>query len=176
MTTERFPYQLEQVAMTTGKVLNVGCNEDPAGLKNAFPDRVINTDIEDVDTHLQRPNRADVLFDAARDEWPFPDDFAEMVVLGDIVEHLKPDEARAVLREARRVAEKLVITVPEDDREDALTQTPYEANPYLFHAVTVTEPYLRELLEDTGWSVDEWRQVDYFFVPRGYFVRAVRSP
>src|SRR3954469_4606329 len=116
MTTERFSFQRLCVAQTTGYVLNVGCNEDPANLKGVDPERVINCDIEATDSYLEgRPNKVDVLFDCTK-EWPFPDDYAELAVFGDIIEHLYPPEAVAALTEAKRVAEKVCITLPRDNR------------------------------------------------------------
>ena len=175
MTGLRFAWQREIVSRTPGLVLNVGCNEDPAGLKDVRPDDVINVDIEAVDSALNRPNRVDVLLDVTRDTWPWDDDEAELVVLGDIVEHLLPAEAKSMLREAKRVGKMIAITVPEDAREEILTQQAPESNPYAFHRTIVTEDYLRELLRITGWHPVEWHTVNYEFVPRGYFVLAERE-
>lgn len=175
MSALRFTFQANAVRNTTGIVLNVGANEDPAGLKGLAPDRVINTDIEAVDSHLQRPNNFDVLFDAAKEKWPFADDSAEMVVFGDILEHLMPEDCAAVLKEARRVATKLCITVPREIRPDNINQVTPEGNPYMFHQVEVTEEYLTQQLDTAGWKVEEWQTIDYEFVPEGYLVIAVRA-
>jgi hypothetical protein len=172
---DRFAFQRQVVADSTGVVLNVGANEDPAHLKAFDPDRVVNCDIEDWDSHMNRPNYVDKLFDAAKERWPFEDDSAELVVFGDILEHLKPADCSAVLNEARRVAERLCITVPREVRPEIFEQTPPDGNPYMFHQVEVTEDYLRGKLQEAGWSVDEWLTVDYGFVPEGYLVTARRS-
>lgn len=169
----RFQFQQNAVHSTVGIVLNVGCNEDPAHLKNIAPDRVINCDIEATDSHMMRPNLVDYLFDAAKERWPFEDQSAEMVVLGDILEHLLPQDCAAVLKEARRVAHRLCITVPREVRDEVFDQVPPEGNPYMFHQVEVTEEYLRWQLSEAGWEVEEWQTVDYGFVPEGYLVMAV---
>ncbi len=179
MTGERFNFQrncvLEALDIPGAIVLNVGANEDPAGLKALDPDRVINCDLEEFDSYLDgRPNRVDRVFDA-RGEWPFPTDSAQLVVLGDILEHLHHSEAESVLLEANRVAKTLCITVPEDDRFMHDEQGVLESDSgYRTHCTVVTKHYLENILSDTGWSILDLHTVDYHFVPRGYFVFAER--
>jgi hypothetical protein len=175
LTVERFSFQRSCVAQTTGIVLNVGANEDPANLKSIDPDRVINCDIEATDSYLDgRPNKVDVLFDCTKD-WPFPDDYAELVVFGDILEHLYPEEALAALREAYRVSQKVCITVPKDDRWKADGVEQSETG-YRTHCHEYTENELRLLLDSTHFSkVLDWQTVDYFFVPQGFFILAARD-
>ena len=191
MTADRFSFQRNCVIDAEGFILNVGANEDPAGLRALAPERVLNCDIEEVDSYLGRPNRVDRVFDA-RETWPFVDDFAGLVVLGDILEHLYEEETEAVLREARRVSDKVCITVPEDDRflhEDQpdvevrdggiiekVTRGVLESESgYRTHCQVVTKEYLEDLLDRTGWEPVEWEIVDYGFVPRGHFVLAERK-
>src|SRR4051812_5425964 len=161
--------------MTTGIVLNVGCNEDPANLKQVDPDRVINCDIEAVDSYIVgRPNKVDVLFDCTN-EWPFADDYAELVVFGDIIEHLYPNEALRALKEARRVAQKVCITVPRDSR---FKETGIEMSEtgYRTHCHEWDEEHLCMLLDEAGFGKSlDWQTVDYVFVPEGYFLLAERS-
>jgi hypothetical protein len=172
MTTDRFGFQRACVAMTTGKVLNVGANEDPAHLKAIDPNRVINCDIEAVDSYLGRQNNVDVLFDCT-ETWPFTNDEAELVVFGDILEHLYPEEASAALQAAHRVAEKVCITLPQDNRFEA--DGVEQKNGYRTHCYEWTEEKLREVLQETGWKVLDWKTVDYYFVPQGFFVYAERN-
>lgn len=176
MTTLRFNYQRACVEATEGIVLNVGANEDPAGLRAINPERVINTDLEATDSYLDgRPNRVDVLFDV-RQTWPFDNDYAELVVFGDILEHLYPDEAAFAFHEARRVSQKLCVTVPEDDRFKTDEQgVLYSDTGYRTHCFVVTEDYLENLLSQTGWKITDLQVVNYEFVPRGYFVSAERN-
>ena len=171
MTAERFGYQRSCVAATTGKVLNIGANEDPAGLKAIDPDRVDNADIESHDSYMNRPNLVDIVFDATQ-KWPLEDDSYELVVLGDILEHLYPDEAAVVLTEANRCAPKLCITVPKDDRINP--ETIELRNGYRTHCYVWTDDKIRRILEETGWRVTDWQTVDYLFVAEGYFIQAER--
>jgi predicted SAM-dependent methyltransferase len=172
---DRFEYQRWVVSQVPGKVLNVGCNEDPAKLKTIFGERVVNCDIADTDYALDRPNDVDVLFDAAREKWPFADDEAELVVMGDIIEHLRPDDAEGALVEARRVGKMLCVTVPCETRPEELGRQAPEGNEYQFHQTTVTRDYLDALLERTGWEPFELLEVDYGFLPLGFVLRARRS-
>jgi predicted SAM-dependent methyltransferase len=174
MTIERFTFQRSCVAQTTGIVLNVGANEDPANLKGIDPDRVINCDIEQTDSYLNRPNKVDVLFDA-KEKWPFEADYAELVVFGDILEHFYPEEALAAMKEAHRVSEKVCVTVPSDGRFKENNDVE-ERNGYRTHCFQWTEKTMTMLLEESGFEIVTWRTVDYGFVPEGYFVLAERSP
>lgn len=172
MTTDRFAFQRACASRVAGRVLNVGANDDPAELQRTFGHRVINCDIEPVDSYLGRPNRAEVLFDA-RERWPFADDSADLVILGDIIEHLYPAEAESVLGSARRVSQRVCLTVPRDDRwkRDGVE----EKNGYRTHCYEWTWEELQALLIKTGWHVVLAEKVDYFFVPEGYFVEAQRA-
>ena len=161
--------------MTTGIVLNVGANEDPANLKGVDPERVINCDIEAHDSYMDRPNKVDVIFDATKKPWPFPSNSAELVVFGDIIEHLYPDEAQAALEEAYRVAQKVCITIPRDNRFETDEQGVVEKNGYRTHCFEWTEEILKQVIYDAGWKILDWQTVDYYFVPEGYFVLAERN-
>jgi len=68
--------------------IHIGCGRKPA------KDRV-NTDVD--------PRaKADVIFDAARDEWPFEDDSAVLVEAYHVLEHMSREEGRTFLAKAHR--------------------------------------------------------------------------
>lgn len=110
-TLNRFDFQREWVARTTGTVLNIGSKEDPAKLKRDFGDRVLNCDISTWDTDYNKELDIDVVMDC-RETWPFDNDSAELIVMGDVLEHLYLVEALEALSEAYRVSSKICITVP----------------------------------------------------------------
>jgi len=145
----------------------MGSSDDPARLKSCG--NVINCAIGPEDG-------VDVVMDCT-EQWPFEDNYADLVVLGDILEHLFPEEILFTLREARRVANKVCITVPEDDRD--LDRVTGEMRWGWFdeggrsHCIVVTEELLKKSLEETGWEIIDWQEVDYTFVPKGYFVLAI---
>lgn len=180
MTVERFTFQQECVrealAQLPGLILNVGVNEDPAHLKRLDPDRVVNCDLFDHDTVMGRPNLVDRLFDAGVDPWPFDDDSAALVVIGDTMEHLKPAEQTHALTEARRVATRLCITVPQDERETNNDETADGFPKGAVHRTIVTRALLRDLFDRTGWNPMVWRNVWYGFCPLGFFILAEHTP
>jgi hypothetical protein len=182
MTGLRFDFQQQiveqELSFGEDLILNVGCNTDPGNLKDLSPDVVVNCDLFAHDQVLDRPNRVDVLFDAAAERWPFDDGAAGLVVLGDILEHLKQTEILFALREARRVSRRLCVTVPCDDRESNCDAVADGMPRGAVHRTIVTEELLRHLLAETGWTVTEWQEVEYdsgaFWGKRvvGFFVLA----
>lgn len=178
MTMLRFDYQRIQTRAALGAgpglVLNVGANEDPGRLKEVDPARVFNCDLFPWDDVMNRPNRVDVLFDCVRDRWPFDDDAAELVVMGDILEHLAPDEILVALREARRVARRICVTVPSDNRPETFEKRDHLPRGAV-HVNYITAPELIGYFIDAGWRIRDWQQVDYGFVPIGFFVTAERA-
>lgn len=166
MTMARFGFQRGCVAQTTGLVLNVGAFDDPGRLRELYGLRVLNCDLyhaSEPDKTVRPPSQR---FDC-REPWPWPDNSVQMVVLGDIIEHLVPDKILVALKEAARVATQLCVTAPEDDRP------PESGDPN--HITVVTEDMLRNALDAAGWVVKTWQEVDYRFVPRGFFVLAERK-
>jgi len=164
---DRFEFQRKHVSYTSGLVLNVGSYNDPANLKSIDRSRVLNCDINSWDG-------VDIVFDM-RDKWPFESDSVELVILGDIIEHLFYPEALGSLTEARRVSQKLAITVPEDDRHEGTKEYPQDEAGARWHCYTWTEERLKRVLEETGWEIKDWMEVDYNFVPRGFFIYSERN-
>lgn len=170
----RFRFQRACVEKTQGRVLNIGSKEDPALLKSYGAERVLNCDITTWDSDYQRRISIDVVMDC-REWWPFEDKSAEMVVFGDILEHLYLDEAIFALEEAIRVADKLCITVPgwadKHRREHGGEQwVAPEGN--RGHCIDWSEALLRSVLEKIGWEIIEFHTIDYEIVPEGYLVYA----
>lgn len=172
MTADRFAFQQDCVRRVSGKVLNVGCKEDPAHLKAIDPSRVVNLDIRDYDddvfhTHNgeKRPIAVDVLHDATVIPWPFAVDEFDLVVFGDFLEDMLDNGCQVeMLKEAARIATHLCITTPEDTPERDW-----------HHYTTTTREKLQAWLDASGWVAEEFREVDYGFVPRGHFIYARRA-
>ena len=115
----RFDFQRGAVHNSKGFVINAGCNADPAGLKSSDPDRVINVDLHAFDDGMNRANLVDKVFDitdAKAWEENFAANSAELVVFGDVLEHMGPDQMVDCLVAAHRVAPRVCITIPEDHR------------------------------------------------------------
>lgn len=85
-----------------GKIVNIACGEDPA----MFGDEATHVD-QDIYCHKN-------FVQADAHKLPFKDDEFDTAVLGDMLEHvLDPVQ---VLREAARVAKKIVVTIFEEWR------------------------------------------------------------
>lgn len=139
----RYDFQIACVRKHPGIVLNVGCNEDPVGLKRRWEDRVINCDMEGWDKYMKRPNIVDRIFNALDTPWPFDPDDAELVVLGDILEHFPVHESIRVAAEAARIAPKVCITVPEDTRiDEAEEHAKWDEEKYNLHTTVVSREKL----------------------------------
>jgi hypothetical protein len=173
MTTERFAYQHEIGDRFSGKILEIGINDDPGGNKAHFGDRLTTADRYEWDGALDYPIHADHYFDAGNDKWPFKASEFELVMMAEVTEHLLPDEATRAYKEAHRVAKNLLVTVPQDPR---FMENPEEADkPGSHHVNYCTEDYLRDLLKRTGWEVVEWHEKDYgWWAETGFFILAKR--
>lgn len=173
----RYDFQIEMCRIHHGTVLNVGCNEDPAGLHKLFGDRIVNCDLEMWDSHMNRPNAAVKVFNCLEFPWPVEDDSAELVLFGDILEHFTPTAIIEALMEARRVAPHVAITVPEDTRIDPEEAAKdWEPGKYDLHTTVVTDELLQECLAKAGWATianltGEWG----FDGIQGYCVLAERA-
>lgn len=176
MTMDRFNFQRSCAHKYPGIVLNVGCNTDPGHIKGVS-DKVINCDAYDSDqfTHERLP--VDVVFDCTEDRWPFEDDAVDLVILGDIVEHMYPQEFERCLDECQRVARNLCITLPVDTRieddpdyKDKIAGVPKG----MVHVHVYREPEITELLQRYGFDPTLFLTVDYGFVPEGYYIEAKR--
>lgn len=145
----RLDFQIEAVKEhSTGLVLNVGANEDPAALRKRFGDRVVNCDIEAWDSYMNRPNDVQRVFNALH-EWPCNDDEAELVVFGDILEHFTREEIRFAISEARRVAPKVAVSVPIDTRIDEAVEIPkHDREHYNLHTTIVTPDLFAAICDD----------------------------
>lgn len=180
MTLRRWQYQEDAIRSTEGKVLNVGAANDWPNFRSRYPGKVTNTDIYRFlpgEHYLyaadSEPDSSDIYFDCTVAPWPVEDDDYELVIMGEILEHISNLGAITALKEARRVGNRLVITAPLDpdflgsDDDDVVTKGGA-------HISLITEDVLRLLLELSGWSIVDWQQVDYEFTPVGFFVTAER--
>ncbi len=110
----RFDFQRGACRHSDGLIFHIGCNEDPAKLKQLFGGRIFNCDDRDYDETLRRRLPVDKVFDW-RGTWPFANDSGELVVFNDCLQ-LPLNQMVSVLRESNRVARRVAITVPQDLR------------------------------------------------------------
>lgn len=174
----RYDWQITCAAITPGTVLNVGCNEDPAGLRERFGDRVVNCDLEGHDRHMSgRPNRVDRIFNCLETPWPFADDAAELVLFGDILEHFTEKEMTLAVAEAARVGTHLCITVPEDTRIDPRKAAKeFDREHYNLHTTIVTRKLLERVIKRGGWKLEAMLEAAWQFDDiTGWCAYAVRA-
>lgn len=160
----RFDFQIEACELHKGTVLNVGANEDAGELKARYGSRVINCDMESWDAHMNRGNVVDRVFNCLEKPWPFADDEAELVIYGDILEHFTEGVMVEALREARRVAPHVCVTVPEDTRIDQAKQEAawIRAN-YNLHTTVCTREVMRRVMLNAGFEIDVFQSGDWGF-------------
>lgn len=103
-----------------GKILNVGAEHDPAGLKERFG--AINFDINNF------PG-IDIVGDATN--LPFRDNEFDLVVLGDCLEHI--DNWQRAIEEAKRVGKNVIVTVPSYQYETCIRHVSGEKYRYCEH-------------------------------------------
>lgn len=172
--SDRFEYQRNVARKYTPKaILNIGCNEDPAGL-GEIPG-VINCDA--YTNNNGRPYPVDLVFDCTVAPWPLEDDSAEIAIYGDIIEHMFPEELKVCLSETYRVCRRISGTVPYDTR--ILNDPDYfekikDVEKGVVHVHAYTEDELKSILEEAGFTIDHFEVVHYGFVPVGYFFEAHR--
>lgn len=150
---QRFDFQLAACAHARGVVLNVGANEDPAQLQQRFGTKIVNCDLMAYDTGMGRPNVVDKVFDMTEFPWPFEDGYADLVLMGDVLEHMPYSVIVDCMKEAARVGREMCITVPEDHRiDEAAAQKAWKKGEYNEHTTILTETVLREALTEAGWK------------------------
>lgn len=131
-----------------GRILNVGCNTDGAGLAAMG---AVNLDLGRID-NLGQPMPVNVIADARA--LPFGRAF-DTVVVGELLEHMERDGGVTTLREARAALAnggRVVITMPHDGRrETGKLETPelpwYTEGVYAYHYRNIGWDELKSWIE-----------------------------
>lgn len=111
-------YQKEHAAHLPTRIVNIACKEDPAGLGKAVD--AVNVDLLEYDPHTNTDLRKLPNFQAGDAlALPFKDGEFGGAVLGEFIEHCRPEIAYKALMEAKRVTRKgrqIILTFPIDPR------------------------------------------------------------
>lgn len=167
----RFAFQRWCAERSPGRILNIGCAEDPGRIKETFAGRATNLDRVDYWEAMYRergvkvPIPVDVVHDVLQRPWPFESGAFGLVILGDLLEDLPPGTQEDVIGEAARVGRHLCITVP----EDTARRDPH-------HLTTVTAEVLRGWLSAAHVDVRLCETVPYVIPDRGHYVLAEVPP
>jgi len=167
---EHFCFQWEQAQ---GKILNVGCDSDPAGFRELRG--AVNLDAISHHPALHFDTPLDVLHDIRN---PLPDDLKgrfDTVIFGDVIEHMTPEDGAKSLhnmKAALKPGGRLVITCPHDFRDhDAVKKyhaehgLPPDDYEYVAGVTAghrpVTPMELVKMIESCGYGIKVWSQLEY---------------
>jgi SAM-dependent methyltransferase len=152
----------------TGKILNVGCNNDSTGF--AQHRDAVNVDISKVDPYTKEPNAAHLIMDS-RDLLFKPGSF-DTVILGEILEHMDRPDVIKSLQEAARVLTpngQIVVTVPEDHRTSP-EQKQYSGGIRAYHDHAITPAEAEGWAKDAGLEIRLTQPIDLTFCTGWGFV------
>lgn len=161
MSVCQFNYQLKKAK---GKILNIGCDIDPANLKALG---ATNLDILE-ENPLGRKTKADIIADARELPTKLYKKF-DTVVLGDILEHVNNTDMVKILSNAKNCLKrngKIVITCPEDYRSHHGQHIKDDFKDYgegisSYHERPVTLEILNINIELAGMKIKEHQAIDY---------------
>lgn len=158
----QYAYQLKHFK---GKVLNVGCDIDVAGLGEKG---ALNIDILETSPMTGKKNKAHLIADARDLPQKLHGKF-DTVILGDILEHMNSLDALDSLKSAQQCLAPdghIVITCPEDYRpleEQHKTTDQLEFAPGIpsYHQETKRREWLEDLFTLAGLTIVEYQRLDY---------------
>lgn len=164
-----------------GRILNIGCASDPTGFARRG---AVNLDVASTDP-IGTPSAAHLFADARR---PLPKALGrfECVILGDILEHLRPRDRVRMLKQSAAVLTPtgyLLITCPFDHRpvavqcEGAEATQEYAPGVTAYHVHRLTRESLIRACLRAGLYVDHEEPIDYNFASGiGLIARVARTP
>jgi hypothetical protein len=142
---DRFEYQRR---WAVPPVLNVGCKEDPAGLR--WMPGTVNVDLHDYDEQKGEKLKLPNLVLASAVNLPFKDQSFRTVVAAELIEHIQEDGISTAFAEFSRVArDRIIVTTPRDERIGSSFADP-------FHKTLVTEEKIRNWIREMGWRAEDW--------------------
>jgi SAM-dependent methyltransferase len=159
---EQFVFQR---SFARGKVVNIGCNDDAAGFRTIGG---INVDLFQIDEHTGAVNPIHVMADARA--LPFKGSF-DSAILGEILEHMQPQDAVKTIREAKSALKSdghIVITMPHDRRRSTPGHTEpkpekpwYAPGVFAYHYRMIPRSELFGWISEAGLQILLWAKIVY---------------
>ena len=155
-----------QLMHAKGKILNVGCDTDPAKLKELGA--------ANVDILKENPNGVKNKVDILADARDLPESLHgkfDTVILGDILEHMNDQDILRSLVSAKaclKTGGQIIITCPNDDRKRQLQRYDQIAKDYTpesssYHDRNMPKEDLIKLLKQAKLTPNLYREIDYTF-------------
>jgi hypothetical protein len=158
-----------QVKHATGKIINIGCDQDPCG----FGQRgATNVDITAENPILGYKTAAHIIADV-REGLPVEREY-DSAILGDIIEHIRLPEIGVAIKNAAATVKpggKVIVTFPDDTRtieEQCKWHTGkgtehYGENSHALHDHRMDIDYVKSAIEAQGLTIEKIQDVDYGF-------------
>lgn len=158
----QFNFQLKNAK---GKILNVGCDIDPANLKKIG---AVNVDIVKISPILKLKTKADIIADARKLPRKLWKKF-DTVILGDILEHMNNKDILSTLLSAKKCLSHsgdIVITCPNDPRPVEAQHKVTDNEGYAegissYHERPISIDHLSILIVQAGMKVKYYQEIDY---------------
>ena len=162
---DQFGFQFE---FSEGHILNVGCNTDGARLRELKG--AVNLDVTKHDAFTGFDLPVDVIGDAR--DLPYTAEF-DTVVLGELLEHMTPEDSVTSLQQARKavkVGGRIVITMPHDTRQNHAPEVlgnEYVPGVKAYHHRHFTRAELLEWVYIAGLEVERMADIEYGWGEKG---------
>jgi SAM-dependent methyltransferase len=158
----QYPFQSRY---STGRILNVGCNTDGVGVAARGG---VNIDLFSVDEHTGFRIPAHALADARH--LPFQPATFDTVLLGEILEHMRAEDAIASLCEAKTVLKnggRVVATIPHDDRGGPVGAKEYYPGIAAYHYREITRAEFFDWMRYAGLKLVLWAEIVHVWGKKG---------
>lgn len=152
-----------------GRILNIGCDEDASGFLHRG---AVNLDVTISSPLTNSTNPAHVIWDA-RDALPDCLGKFDSVILGDILEHLNPQDGVQALKNASRVLlpqGRIIVTVPDDAERSpqeqhacATGKETYAPGVNALHHRPISKEALLKQITSSGLECETYQELDYGF-------------
>lgn len=146
-----------------GRILNIGCDIDISDFKSR---NAVNLDLLKESPIMKIPTKADIMADARN----LPDTLYnkfDSVIIGDLLEHLRDEDAIKVLVNAKKALYNggiIILTCPDDNRKYEKQHkgeiNAYAENENSFHT-SLSKNRIEQWIKDANLSIQNFQLIDY---------------